>query len=322
MARGYHARRDLHWRDTSEERTIGRMGWEPEQVRQAMVERSDAELARVVTVDAARFTAEALQYAHEEIARRKARLPGPPQPLPPASNPLDERERHRLAATFYREPRTWTAILSGLVVLQLAATAVTLAGYATQWILIANGRLHGALAGLANDAIVDADRLRRLTYWVAIFTFFTWLHRMYQNLPSLGQGEIRFSAWGAVGYFFIPFVNLVRGFQVMDHLWKRSQPLAEPPPTGMTLRSSSLVGWWWGIHLSTNVFLWMRSAGPSKTIEQWRQNSYVMFANLIVVSIAGVLFLRMVRGIARRQREQWDDIVRRQPQAPQPDRPL
>jgi hypothetical protein len=33
--------------------------------------------------------------------------------------------------------------------------------------------------------------------------------------------------------------------------------------------------------------------------------------------VAGLLFIAVVRGIARRQREQWDDLVRRQP-APAP----
>ena len=52
-----------------------------------------------------------------------------------------------------------------------------------------------------------------------------WLRGAYRNLALVGSKRSRFTPRRAVGYWFMPFVNLVRGYQVMKDLWLRSESM-------------------------------------------------------------------------------------------------
>src|SRR5262249_10205754 len=65
-----------------------------------------------------------------------------------------------------------------------------------------------------------------LLFIAATVVFLTWVHRSIANLPALGSMSCRFTPSGAVWSYFIPFVNLVRGHQVMATIWTESQPPA------------------------------------------------------------------------------------------------
>lgn len=51
-----------------------------------------------------------------------------------------------------------------------------------------------------------------------------WMHRAYRNLPALGYLYARYSPRWAVGGWFVPFLNLVRPYQVMREIWQASLP--------------------------------------------------------------------------------------------------
>jgi hypothetical protein len=237
--------------------------------------------------------------------------------------PLSDEERYKLAASFYRAPRVLTAALTALVVIQIGAIGTKIAGYVYEWQVIATGSQEGPTLDAADLAISTADQVRLVAYLAALVVFCVWLHRMYRNLPSLGSNNLRYTPGGAVGSFFIPLVNMVRGYQVMNHLWNESQPLPSPRPTGITLRSSALIGWWWTLHMAcylANTLL--GNGGTAPSLDAWLSASRRTVVLLVAVAVDGLVFLVVVRGIARRQRDQWDDITRRQPQPQKPDRPL
>lgn len=49
-------------------------------------------------------------------------------------------------------------------------------------------------------------------YILTVVFFLIWLNRSYKNLTPLGAQDLAYSSGWAVGYWFIPFVNLVRPF--------------------------------------------------------------------------------------------------------------
>jgi hypothetical protein len=62
-----------------------------------------------------------------------------------------------------------------------------------------------------------------------------WQHRAYSNLRPLGQSASYTPGW-AVGYWFIPIINLFRPYRVYRELLT---------PSGDSKPVTNLVGWWW-----------------------------------------------------------------------------
>lgn len=100
-----------------------------------------------------------------------------------------------------------------------------------------------AIANLALGALHLCMRLALL------WTFLLWFSRAYRNLPSLGAAELKSSANEALLSFFIPFVNLVRPFQLIKEIWRGSD-LSVVDPGQKVVFSAALVGYWW-------TFLWI-----------------------------------------------------------------
>ncbi len=82
--------------------------------------------------------------------------------------------------------------------------------------------------------------------------FLTWMRRAYNNVPAFGMEGPAYSPGWAVWGFFVPFLNLVRPYQVMKELWRASDPGVRPGPGWVNARVSPLVGWWWGMYLIMN----------------------------------------------------------------------
>lgn len=82
--------------------------------------------------------------------------------------------------------------------------------------------------------------------------FLTWMRRAYNNLPAFGMEEPKYSPGWAMWGFLVPFLNLIRPYQVMKELWRASDPDVRPGPGWVNVRVSPLVGWWWGTYLLMN----------------------------------------------------------------------
>lgn len=75
--------------------------------------------------------------------------------------------------------------------------------------------------------------------------FLMWLYRAHANLPALGATGLKFSPGGAVGWWFVPFANLVQPYRVVAEVWRESVPYAGQ-------KGSALVAFWWGAFLIAN----------------------------------------------------------------------
>lgn len=86
---------------------------------------------------------------------------------------------------------------------------------------------------------------------VAMSAFFTWLYHANRSLRALGQGNLRFTPGWAVGGWFIPVLNLVRPFQILNELFVTvcDNANSDVPPQ----RRSLLAVAWWTSWLGTGV---------------------------------------------------------------------
>jgi hypothetical protein len=75
-----------------------------------------------------------------------------------------------------------------------------------------------------------------------------WIHRASANAHALSD-EMTISPGWAVGWYFVPIMNLVRPYQAMREIWMashfRGNWHGEPAP--------GILGWWWGLWIVTNI---------------------------------------------------------------------
>lgn len=65
--------------------------------------------------------------------------------------------------------------------------------------------------------------------WLALYvgaaiTFFAWVKRCYNNIRAFGGHDLSFNQHQVWRGFFLPLLNLVRPYQIVDEAWKVSTP--------------------------------------------------------------------------------------------------
>ena len=92
-----------------------------------------------------------------------------------------------------------------------------------------------------------------VAYVLGVIFWMMWVHRTYRNLPALGAEGLNYSAGWAVGYYFIPILNLFRPFQVMRETWRASDPQHRGGLSWQLIAAPAVLGIWWAMHLISNV---------------------------------------------------------------------
>jgi hypothetical protein len=222
---------------------------------------------------------------------------------------------YTLPVESYKSARGQAIALQVLVIIQLVFMAL----YAVA-LVIARAALPDHLEGVlaAFGAIAVVAVFDSLTWIAATVVFLTWVYRAIANLPALGSMSCRFSPGGAVWSFFIPFVNLVRGHQVMATIWTESQPPSFNEHGFSLKRKTTIVNWWWGLYLVSGFVAWFVTIDMHADLSSLGPRISGQIVAHLVQMAAGVLFLVMVRATQSRQDEQWLDLERRRA-VPQPD---
>jgi hypothetical protein len=209
----------------------------------------------------------------------------------------------------------WTTYLLGAC---LALEAGSIAARLAQRPLLAPA---AATPSLPDDAAANYARLRAeaqertlarhraigvlelLVLTGTAIVWLTWLHGAYQNLALVGTTRSRFSTAWAVAYWFIPFINVVRAYQVMKDLWLRSDSRNDRDAYD-TLPAPDLLRGWWGTSLAWGALepVVASLAEAARTPQELTNVTDLgMVVNAIGV-VASVLAIRVVREIDAQQR--------------------
>jgi len=152
--------------------------------------------------------------------------------------------------------------------------------------------------------VINGVLLLLLFVGTAIF-FLMWLHEAYVKLDALGAYKPEYTPGWAVGWFFIPFANLVMPYKVVDELWVKSDPMLKEPVEESWQKggSSSLVGWWWGCWIVSNIAnrAANRLSSDAETADQLFTAAKVEIVADALTIVAAVLAIMVIRGIDRRQ---------------------
>jgi hypothetical protein len=100
-----------------------------------------------------------------------------------------------------------------------------------------------------------------------------------------------------VGWYFVPFANLVRPVQVMSEIWRASDP-ESGEGAWISSRSTPLLALWWGPYLLGWIISWGRLlTGRDLYVAGWSIGTVAcMFNAVAALSLVGIM-----RGIGRRQ---------------------
>lgn len=158
---------------------------------------------------------------------------------------------------------------------------------------------------------VGVALLQFVIFIATAIVFLMWLHRVYRNLPALGAAKPDTTPSWAVAYFFIPFVNLIKPFQVVREIWHESTPAAATQNKfgedfgGDSSRSGTpaLVGWWWALWIIANIAgrASSRFTDTAGTIEGMLLASWATVASDALFIIAAVLAILVVKRIDEMQ---------------------
>jgi ABC-type Fe3+ transport system permease subunit len=144
-----------------------------------------------------------------------------------------------------------------------------------------------------------------VVFFVAAFFFIRWLHRAYKNIPLFGAQYPRFSTATAIWSWFVPILNWWRPKQVINDVWRASDPEAPPDQgSGWQERSPPLLyGVWWFFWVVLNLVYNadLRYYLRADTLEELQNSARLtLFADLLSV-VGGVLALLVVRRTTARQ---------------------
>lgn len=158
----------------------------------------------------------------------------------------------------------------------------------------------------ANDARVQLVAILTIfVYLATVVAFLAWIHRAHKNLASFGTAGLEYSPGWAIGGFFVPFLNLVRPFQVMREIWKASNPDVDyqNDRSWQYSASSALIGLWWGTWILAGVLgrLVFRLSRGAKTIDSLLSLTYLSIVSDIINLLPAVLVMVLVRAIDRKQ---------------------
>jgi hypothetical protein len=164
-----------------------------------------------------------------------------------------------------------------------------------------------------HSALVASDGLvilwSRISILVAVGTavaFLTWLYRANQNLRAFRGEPLEFTPGQAIGSFFIPFINLVRPYEVLREVWRATDPSL--PPSSSTSFRGSEVNWivpaWWLLFLGRNLVVWWsvfaRQMGGSP-LEILISTTYGMLAMYLLTIPSACAAIALVVLIERRE---------------------
>jgi hypothetical protein len=173
---------------------------------------------------------------------------------------------------------------------QIMSPSSTIEGNQPMWIL-----LQGVVALLQFPC-----------YILTVVFFLIWLNRANKNLTPLGANNLEFSSGWAVGWWFIPFANLVKPFQVVREVWNESDPDVDPNYSFLSssMGTPPLLGFWWAFWIISNIAANISSRMLEvETPKDLEVSGYVFIVSGILMVVAAILAIKVVYGITSRQEE-------------------
>lgn len=157
----------------------------------------------------------------------------------------------------------------------------------------------------ANDSRQQLVGIVQIIVFLATaVTWLLWQFRAYSNLRLIGSRDTDVTPGWSVGYWFIPFVNLVRVYQITNELWRRSELKNIRDPIGGLSTTPLIVTWWLAYLIDGSLSRFVLNATRhARTIDALISATDSAILNDFVGIASGILAFVVVKGIDGFQRE-------------------
>ena len=133
-----------------------------------------------------------------------------------------------------------------------------------------------------------------LGYIIVVLTlgvcFLRWVYRTCKNAHAIGGANLHYTPGWAVGWFFIPFANVVMPYKVMQEIYRVSRH----PIRWKKVPGSKIILVWWILALGSNV-LNPSSVSVEMSGSSLEQLSFIqqliIGSHVIDIVVSGLLFL-------------------------------
>ncbi len=144
-------------------------------------------------------------------------------------------------------------------------------------------------------------------YVCAAVVFLMWLFRTYKNLAALRADRTEFTPGWAVGWWFIPFANLVKPFQVVRSVWAESDPDVEMETGFLASVQAGAPGFmalWWAMWILANIVsnITSRVYDP-QDMRTTELSGYLFIIDGALWVAASILAIKVIKTITDRQEE-------------------
>ena len=190
----------------------------------------------------------------------------------------------------------------------LGVTLLNMASLAWQYYLLVDVKAHPE--DIDMPTLQTSDTLRTGIYGLnfimiilSMIFFIMWFRRAYYNLHCLSWSYTRHTEGWAAGAWFIPILNLVWPYQIMEDIWKGTQNairerFGEP-------QSSAIIGWWWALYLINNFFSYITSfvTGDAKGVDELITSTIVELIGEVISIAAIIVTVRMIQRTSNFEKE-------------------
>lgn len=143
---------------------------------------------------------------------------------------------------------------------------------------------------------------------LCVVFFLIWLYRCYNNLSALKARYLEFSPGWAVLWWFIPFANLVKPFQVVRELYNESDPGFDEETGFLTVSGGTppVVGLWWAAFLLSGFIYRISDAVYDKgDLPQANYFEVVFLAGAMLAAVAAGLAIYIVATVVKKQEARY-----------------
>lgn len=189
------------------------------------------------------------------------------------------------------------------VVLQVAY-----AGTSLGVVSLINGLLDGSIIP-EDDSLSPAEIAQSIIGIVSIavslgliIAISRWIYCAAWNVRHLGAKRLEHSPGWAVGWYFVPFCNLVLPYRAMKEVWLASHAPRDWQPDA----SARPLPVWWTLWLAGNIIgnISFRLTLRAETLEQMRVAEWVGIAQCALAVPLALVFIRIIRTLSAEQDRQ------------------
>jgi hypothetical protein len=161
----------------------------------------------------------------------------------------------------------------------------------------------------ADDLCAVASGIQIVTLLITAVCVLVWFYSAHKALRELGVEGLRYSPGWAVGGFLVPFLNLVRPYQVTQEIWKASNPRRIDSPLAWKRGSGNpMVFSWWFCWLAQNItgqISFRMSMSPNPSLKTVTSASLLALLSGGIQLVTGLLLIRIILAIGTRQEQRF-----------------